>query len=372
MTRRKDLQPESDLPKDDPVLAEAATPEPFVIADPVAPLPPEPPPVRPTAAQQVIVRRGSVLAPLLGGALAAIGGFALSHFNVLDLRTEDAAILGQIQDASAQQVAAQEKLGKDIAVLAGRIETLESRPESTAPDLSRLDAIDQRLAEIEAMPTDGSASTAALTAKLADLEKRLSVLPSSATDPALQQKLDDALTRLSEAEASAAARATEAEAAAAAAVRSTAIDDLSAAIATGQPFAAELQAIADPSLANALGAVAETGVPTLAALQASFPDAARNALVIARDLSTEDGWGGRLVDFLASQTGARPLTPLEGDTADAVLSRSEFALSEGRVADALAELQSLDPAVIAPFADWTALAQVHLAAADALQAARGQ
>jgi hypothetical protein len=83
----------------------------------------------------------------------------------------------------------------------------------------------------------------------------------------------------------------------------------------------------------------------LQALQAAFPDAARETLRLSREISAQDGWGDRLVDFLASQTGARPLTPQEGDGVDAILSRAEFALSESRVADALAELAPLDPAV---------------------------
>ena len=95
-------------------------------------------------------------------------------------------------------------------------------------------------------------------------------------------------------------------------------------------------------------------------------------LRLSRDLSTEDGWGDRLVDFLAAQTGARPLTPLEGDTPDAILSRAEFALSEGRVTTALTELDALDSAVKAPLDPWISQAQAHLSAAAALQAARGE
>jgi hypothetical protein len=222
------------------------------------------------------------------------------------------------------------------------------------------------------MPSDGTASTAALTAKITALEQRIAALPTGGTDPTLQQKLDDALARLGKAEADATARMTEAEAATAAAQRQKALDTLSNAIAAGQPFATELQAVSDDSLTTALGPLAETGAPSLATLQASFPDPAREALRIAREASTETGWSGRLVDFLAAQTGARPLTPREGTTPDAILSRADFALSEGRVADALTELDALDPAVKAPLDPWIAQAKAHLAAAAALQAARGE
>lgn len=372
MTRRQDPQPEGLLPE--------ASPEPFVAevdplpdAEPVSTEPVLQPVEPPTPPQPVILRRGSFVAPLLGGALAAIGGFALSHFDVLGLAQPNVDVAAQIDAATKQQSAAQDKLAQDVASLSNRLAALESAPAPAVPDLSRLDALDQRLAAIEAMPADGNASTAALAAKVGELEQKLASLPANrGTDPALQQKLDDAVARLSQAEADATARASEAEAAAQAASRAKALDALDAAIASGQPFAAELQALSDPKLTEALAPFAQTGAPTLAQLQAGFPEAAREALRLARANSPNTGWSDRLVDFLAAQTGARPLTPLEGDTPDAILSRAEFALSEGRVADALTGLDALDPAVKVPLDPWIAQAKAHVAATAALQAARGQ
>lgn len=374
MTRRKDPQPETLQPEPsptEPFVAEV-DPAPVPPSDPVEPdVRPEPPsPVSPAPPP----RRPGFVAPLFGGAIAAIGGFALSHFNLLGIAQPSdpvdlTPLTAQIEQAKAAQAASLDKLSAEMTALTERVGALESAP---APDASRLHAVEQRLDAIEAMPSDGPASTVALTAKVTELEQRLSALPTSGSDPALQQRLDDALARLSEAEAASNARAAEAEAATAKATRDAALNTLSDAVTTGQPFATELQALSDPALTDALGSLAESGVPTLASLQESFPDAAREALRIARDLNTDTGWSDRLVDFLASQTGARPLTPQEGDTPDAVLSRAEFALSEGRVADALAELAPLDPAVKAPLDPWTAAAKAHLAAAAALQAARGE
>lgn len=376
MTRRKDPQPEAETPQDtlrDTPVAETVASDPFVVTDPVDPAPPLP--VEPPPPPQVIVRRGSVMAPLIGGALAAIGGFALSHFDVLDLRPADsteevAGLTTQLTEVQTR-ISSLESQSGDLATLSDRVAQLESAPAPQAPDLSRLDDFDQRLAAIEAMPMDGAASSAAVTAKLAELERRLAAVPQGAS-PELQQQLDAALARLDEAEATATARADEAAAATAATERTRALDALAAKLATGEPFGAELQALDDPTLAQALAPLSETGVPTLSQLQATFPDAAREALRIARETGADDGWTGRLVDFLASQTGARPLTPLEGDTPDAILSRADFALSEGRVADAVSELQPLDPAVKAALDPWLAQAQAHLSAAAALQSARGE
>lgn len=366
MTRRKDPQPDDVQPETPPtqpfVTEVTATPADEPVA--VEPGPErrrEPPPPQ---------RGSGVFGPLLGGALAAVGGFALSHFNAFGLAP--ASVPVDLAPLSAQIEAggiAQTTLSADLSALSNRVAALEGAP---APDLSRLDALDQRLATIETLPADGNASTAALTAKLTELEQRIATLPAGGADPALQQKLDAALARLAEAEANATSRAAEAEAAATAATRAIALDELSAVVASGQPFTAQLQALADPALTETLGPIAETGAPTLTALQETFPDAAREALRIARDLSVEDGWGDRFVDFLASQTGARSLTPLDGDTPDAILSRAEFALAEGRVGDALKELDPLDPAVRAPLDPWIAQAQAHLAASAALQAARGE
>jgi hypothetical protein len=361
MTKRKDPQPESLSPETpgagvgapEAQTVDTVTVEP-VVAEVESPPTLEPAPELAPSPQPASIRRG-IFGPLLGGALAAIGGFALSHFNLLGFATDSSgipALTAQLEQATQQQAATEGRFDTDLADLADRVARLESTPPAAAPDLSRLDALDQRLAAIEAIPADGNASTAALTAKVAELEQRLASLPAGGTDPALQQKLDDALARLTEVEAAATA--------------------LSAAVATGQPFPAELQALADPALTSALGSAAETGVPTLAQLQSDFPDAAREALRLARDLSTEDGWGTRLVDFLAAQSGARPLTPLEGNTPDAILSRAEFALSDGRVADALAELDPLDPVVKVALDPWMTRAKAHLAAAAALQAARGE
>ncbi|WP_137109460.1 COG4223 family protein [Rhodobacter sp. SY28-1] len=385
MTRRKEPQSDTAADPAPPELTEpVSTAPPFVEEVPLdsvkadAP-PPEPPsaPAPPAPVPPPAPRRGGVFAPLLGGALAAIGGFTLSHFDILGLAAPStpvdlAPLTAKVDDLATRQAQTVDKLTSDLTSATARIDALEARPLAEPPDMSRLDDLDQRLDAIEAMPSDGTANTAALAAKLAELDRRLTALP--ATDPSedLQEQLDAALARLDAAEATATSRAAEAEAATAAASRAQALDALKYAVTEGRPFAPELQTLADPVLSAALEPLAASGVPTLETLQSTFPDAAREALRLAREISGDDGWTDRLVDFLASQTGARPVTPIEGTTPDAILSRAEFALSEGRVADAVAELDPLDPAAKAPLDPWIAQAKTHLAAAAALAAARGE
>jgi hypothetical protein len=380
MTRRKDPKPDissSSGTESAVAVTEAADPSAEIGlkgADPpvTEAESPEPTPLPPPARQS----HTGLLGPLLGGALAALGGFALSHFNVFGLAPPDpsmeVAALTKAQEGlqSRHDLAAKE-VASEMASIANRVTKLEATPAPPAPDLSALDDLERRMSAIEALPTEGVASTAAVAAKLADIEKRLATLTATGTAADLQAELDAALNRLDEAEAAAAARATEAQATAVAARRAQALDALGDAVEAGAPFAAELTAFGDPVLSASLGPFAESGVPNLAKLQAGFPDPARKALAIAREASTEDGWGGRLVDFLAAQTEARSLTPQEGDDPGAILSRAEFALSQGKVAEALAELAVLDPAVSVPLESWMADANSHLAAMTALNAARG-
>ena len=325
-------------------------------------------------------RRSGVLGPLLGGALAAVAGFGVSHYNLFGLAAPDlsadlVALAGRVdglQAALADQAAAATAAGDQVTALSDRLAGLEELPPPVAPDLSGLAALEQRLAAIEALPAGDGAGTAALVARLAKLEQQLAQQPVAGDNAALQAELDAALARLTEAEAIAATRSAEAEAEAARLARSAGLTALRQAMESGQPFAQELAALDDAGLQAALGAQADTGLPTLAALQAGFADPARETLRLAREQADADGWGDRLVDFLAEQTEARPLTPREGDGADAILSRAEFALSEGRVADALTELSSLDPAVFPPMQGWADLAAAHVSGHAALAAAGGE
>jgi hypothetical protein len=368
MTRRKDPSPD----------AAGTLPEPLTtppLAEPVD-LPPDPAPA-PDLPPPAPRRRAGILGPILGGALAALGGFAISHFNLFgyaapDRSAEMATLIDRLDATLTAQATALTEAKGELSAITDRIAALEAAPPPEMPDLSPLADLDRRLDAIETLAPGGGASTAALAAKLAQLEQQLAALPATGESPALQAELKAALARLTAAEAEAKDRTAAADAASAQVARSLALDALSTAVAEGRPFAAELAALADPALTGAIGGLADTGVSSLAALQADYPDAAREALRLARATDAEAGWGDRLVDFLASQTGARSVTPREGDDPDAVLSRAEFALSEGRIPDALTELQALEPAVRAPLETWIAGAETRVKADAALSAARGE
>ncbi len=378
----KETAPDREAPPDEKTSGQAETvveigtaeaePERWPVED--APLPPAAPP--PPA-----VRRGGFVAPLVGGALAAALGFGLSHFDAFGLRPATDPAASEALDRQANEIAGlKSALGQTETALAERIARIEPLldaapppPTELGPLTDRLAALEDRLSEIEALPATGSASSPALQAAIRALEARVATLGASAAVPGeLSQKVDTALQRLNEAEAAATEQANEAAVTIKAARKAAAVDQLAAAVDRGEPFEALLSDLGLDPLPAALGAQAATGVQTLAALTETFPEAARSALLQARDFGGSDSWGTRLAAFLKAQTGARPLTPQEGREPESVLSRAEGALRDGRVADAVAELQGLPPEVAAAMSDWVAAAQARAdvdAAVAALRAA---
>lgn len=359
MARRKDPAAEEPVTEDPP-----ETP----VADPV-PEPTQAPPQEAVPEELTETQPAStpapqrslgLLGPLLGGALATVLGFGLSHFNILGLAPPDpsealAALDTRLTQglAEAADPVALAALKAEVAAQADRLAALEQAP---PPDLS---ALQDRLAALEAAPPGDNA---ALAARLAQLEQRLAAQPQGAE----QAEIDAALARLAAAEAEALARAEAATAAATAAERSVRIETLKTAILNGAAFEAELQAVGDPALTAALAPYV-AGIAPLGRLQADFPDAARAVLALARDSDDSAGWGGRLLDFLADQTEARPVTPQEGDTTEAILSRAEAALGVGRLPEALFELEALDPGLRPPLEDWIARAEARVAALAAVE-----
>ena len=94
------------------------------------------------------------------------------------------------------------------------------------------------------------------------------------------------------------------------------------------------------------------------------PKERRAALAAARDAEGGGGFSG----FLKTQLGARSLEAREGDDADAVLSRVEAAVKDGRIGDALAEADALPDEAKAELKGWTDAANARQAALEAAEA----
>lgn len=145
---------------------------------------------------------------------------------------------------------------------------------------------------------------------------------------------------------------------------STALTEVETALQTGAGFADSLVNVAGVTGRPAPEALitASGGIQTLEALEQSFPLVAHAA--IRADVAGGNSGGGLsgLGSFLRSQVATRSLTPQEGGSADAVLSRLEAALKLGDLAGVSAEAENLPEAAAVEMADWLALVQSRASA----------
>lgn len=301
-------------------------------------------------------KSGSVFFPmLLGGIVAGAIGFAAAELDWLGLRN-DTPEQSALSTGLSEQEARIATLEKTIAELGPMPDT--SAIETALSDVTdSISALSTRVDDIANRPVseNGQApqiDTSGFEAELAELKS------------SVEKQRDEIQTLLDNALSVEEATAQAAQVAAA----QTAIAKIVAAITTGQPFAAEIAELEEnggQDVPAALSVAAEDGVVTSASLQDRFPDAARAALSAARASAPSDAGGG-FGSFLKNQLGARSVTPREGNDPDAVLSRAEAAMRDGRLADALAEVQALPEGAKAPMADWIADAQTRLDALDAV------
>lgn len=312
---------------------------------------PEPEPSAMVKTEQVNVRQGGFWSMLLGGVVAAGVGVAAAPYVL------------------PPSWFAPEESGFDAALAAQDAKLTALRADldgvQSPPDLS---------GELEEL----SATLTALSGQIADLEGRIGALESrpaaqgggvpAAEIDALRASLAAQAAEVEALRAAADAQETAARDSAVATLRRAALLQVRTALDSGSDFAPALSDLRETGaeVPDALANQAETGVPTLTALIETFPDAARAALAAARAESGDAvaGVGG----FLKSQLGIRSLSPQVGDDPDAVLSRAEAAVTEGRLGDAMAEIEALPEAARAPLLEWVAQATRRQEALDAAEA----
>lgn len=332
------------------------------------------PPLAP-AGTTIVQKKGGFVPIMVGGIVAAGLGFGLALYlenaGMAPFGSSDEAI-----DALNQRLDAQQRVLDDL-----------NAAMEVGPDISGVEAT---ASEAQAAASAASERIAALegqlgeqAAKITELEKRPI---SEGVSEAAIQAYEDELARLQQAmqdqRAEVEALITEAQQKEAAAAEDAqqssiraGISQVLSAIDNGAPYANVLQGLGanGVEIPAALSGPAQSGVTTLGALIDSYPDAARDALADVR-MATGEGTSS-IGDFLKTQLGARSLTARDGDDADAVLSRAEAALRDGRLQDALAEIDTLPDPAKAAMADWTARATERaeaLAAAEALLADQTQ
>ena len=327
------------------------------------------------AARQRLPLFSGIVGGLAGGALGILAAISLPYLTGQPNKAEQA--LSGVELAAADMARLQEQLAElremippetDLSVLEGDIAALEGKVSELVPEV----------AEVQATTSDELSN---LDARLAALFRRVEVLEISSGDASLSQaaETEEQLARfkkqldqfVAEAEARIAeleTRAFEAGAASSAGNR-FAIARLRAVVETGAPYFDVISTMED--VPAELADHARTGIPTLLMLQQEFPGAARASLAASRSYSGDGTIRDRIVTFLRQATNARSLTPREGDSADAILSRAEASVAEGDLLAALAELEALPHAARPAMADWIARAEFRLAVLGAIDVLAG-
>ncbi len=271
--------------------------------------------------------------------------------------TEQSDALATQADALAAQTSA-------LADLASRVEDVEKRPMTEGLSEEAIAAYEAELERLQGSVTEQQAEMqSVIGAQQTEMQTVI-----AAQQAELQAVIDAQRAEIETLIADAKTSETSAAAQAQAALARAAMSQIITAVESGAPYAdalAELRAAGGTEVPDALAATAESGVPTLTTLQTEFPAAARAALAAARSEDSSDESGGGLGSFLQKQLGARSVTPRDGDDPDAVLSRTEAAVREGRLGDALGEVASLPEGAKAALSDWLALAETRHAASEA-------
>ena len=345
------------------------------------------------ATPPAIVKAGPGFIPLvLGGVVAAGLGFALARYVVpegwpvpgssplqqqLTMQSGEIADLrGQLQ-ALPKESAANAVMDELVSLretAAAALQTAEAakmaveaaQPATPVEDLGpRIAAVEDRMLSLEARPVGGAGADPLVLSRLTDDIATLRM--------EITAQKTAAIASAQESEAARVATETKAQSV----LLQAALAKVEAALQSGVPFADPLMQLADAGIMipAVLSDNAEAGLPTTAALAESFAGPARAALEESLRGNMGSTWPERVGSFLRSQTGARSLTPKEGDDPDAILSRANAAVFAGDLQTALAEIATLPEVAQPALSDWVGRANLRLnaqtAAAD-LAAALGE
>jgi hypothetical protein len=372
--------PVSDHAPDEATLLDEPTVEPEVAAPTVDPV------QEPSAAEQpaekqsvpehpaaapTVVKSGPGFGPLvLGGVIAAGLGFGLAQ---VVPQGWPMASVSPLQGQLAQQADEIKALRAELQALPqddAQIVLDEIAAVREAANAALATAEEARLAAAALPEAAPSADLTALQERMTALETRPAT--GGAVDPAvlsgLTAEIDTLRTGLADQKAAAEQLVAEAEAvrADAAAKAQTvllkaALTKVEAAMQNGASFAEPLAELTDAGVTvpAILSENAENGVPTVAALMASFDEPARAALETSLRGNMGSTWSDRVGSFLRAQTGARSLTPQEGNDPDAILSRANAAVATGDIPTALTEIATLPEPAQEALAAWVAQAKLR-------------
>jgi len=310
--------------------------------------------------QDAPVKKTGFVQVALGGVVAAALGFGVSQYV--------GPLTGQKDEALVQLEAAVKAQSDQIeALLAQQADTsaaLASVQDALASTNSSVEGLTGALATANGRVDDVAGALGTLDGRMTVMEKNpiTQSLPSEAIK-AYEREVEELKEAVATQRAEAASMEENAKLTAQQALARAALSRVLSALDSGAPYRVALtdfSAATGTATPSDLEAYADDGVTSLASLQSDFPSVARRALAAARSDAQTDA--NKLTAFFKAQLGARSVTPQDGESADAILSRAEAALRAGRVTDALAELDTLPDVAKAEVGSWVAKAQARQAA----------
>ncbi len=301
---------------------------------------------------------GGLAVLVLGSAIqwsGLTGGGSAGNDVVLQEMEAEIASLRQAFDAAPAAPGAEQ-----VAALAAEIEALRGQVGSAGEGQVDPVALDERLSALEeAIATAGSAATpeAALTA----LEERLAALEQGSANTELEERLAALEGRLGDV-----SQQVEEQAGQPATALIIAASALKAAIDRGQPFMAELETYAalDPDAPQVaeLRDLAAAGVPTRADITTAMAPAAEAMIAADRPVDPEAGFWDRIVQSAQDMVVVRPVGVVEGEGTPAIVARLEAAVAAGDYETALAEYETLPEAAKAAGDDFIAMVRARRSA----------
>lgn len=282
-----------------------------------------------------------IAAGIFGGLVALAGAGSMQYAGLLPSSSEPQTEIGEVAALAA-----------DVDGLKQAVANLAAAPAGQNSTNQNTEALEARIAALEAAPKGGDggapadpAAIDALNQKIADLSGQIEQLRASVTQTSQDQisagadiskRLEEAEKKLNEPREDVAV----AKAIAAAALK--------AAIDRGGPFLAELDTFAgvapdDPAVTD-LRSFAATGVPSRADLIRQSTDVATAIVEAVNQPDPNQDWTERLMASAESLVKVRPVGNIEGDSVEAIAARIEDKVKNGDLQGAVAEWGDLPEA----------------------------
>ncbi|WP_435140188.1 COG4223 family protein [Pseudopelagicola sp. nBUS_19] len=306
-----------------------------------------------------ITQRSKLVPLVIGGVFSGVLGFGAAVF------------VGNWLGFSVNSEVEMAELHSELDVQEQLIKTLQSDLVKIAETANKARQTAQELANQYAESANFGARFQVLEekvsifeARLIDIEKRpLSEGLSSAAIAAYEQEVEDLKVLISAQKAKVTEQRQDTGASARMVMAQSAVTRIVTALASGAPYRkaiVDFDAATGRSVPAVIEEYADRGVVTVSALIDAFPEQARAALAKARVDKVDNTDDSKLGSFLKTYLAARSVEPKVGLDTDAVLSRAEASLREGRLEDALTELDALAEGPQAVLSEWRALAETRL------------